>query len=71
MQAGSPSSWPSFGNNREVQDLVPSRVTIHRPRIGASRVQVQEDSLANSRLSSVVAIFPVIGHAGIAEDEPD
>jgi hypothetical protein len=24
---------------------------------------------ANSRLSGVVAIFPVIGHAGLAEDE--
>ena len=26
---------------------------------------------ANSRLSGVVSIFPVIGNAGVAEDEPD
>ena len=26
---------------------------------------------ANSRLSCVVPIFPLIGHSGIAEDEPD
>jgi hypothetical protein len=33
-----------------------------------SRVQKESE---NSRLSSVVAIFPVIGHTGIAEDKPN
>lgn len=40
---------------------------------GAANTQMQVliPNAAPSRLSSVVAIFPVIGHAGVAQDEPD
>src|ERR1019366_9349930 len=43
------------------------KAALSEPHWGSASLPVA----ANSRLSSVVAIFPVIGDAGVAEDEPD
>src|ERR1039457_5275043 len=43
------------------------KAALSEPHWGSASVPVA----ANSRLPSVVAIFPVIGNAGVAEDEPD
>src|ERR1019366_9310271 len=43
------------------------KAALSEPHWGSASVPVTP----NSRLSSVVAIFPVIGDAGVAEDEPD
>jgi hypothetical protein len=38
---------------------------------GAVAGAASQKPARNSRLSSVVAILPAIGHAGVADDEPD